>query len=38
LIVDGYSDGREMYSEYVQFSGYDVVEAANGNRGAGACA
>jgi two-component system cell cycle response regulator DivK len=30
LIVDDYSDGREMYSEYLQFSGFDVVEAANG--------
>jgi two-component system cell cycle response regulator DivK len=30
LLVDDYSDAREMYSEYLQFSGFDVVEAANG--------
>lgn len=30
LLVDDYPDAREMYSEYLQFSGYDVVEAANG--------
>lgn len=30
LIVDDYPDAREMYSEYLQFSGFDVVEAANG--------
>ena len=30
LLVDDYSDAREMYSEYLKFSGFDVVEAANG--------
>ena len=30
LLVDDYPDAREMYSEYLAFSGYDVVEAANG--------
>ena len=30
LLVDDYSDAREMYSEYLTFSGFDVVEAANG--------
>jgi two-component system, cell cycle response regulator DivK len=30
LVVDDYADAREMYSEYLQFSGFDVVEAANG--------
>ena len=30
LVVDDYPDAREMYSEYLQFSGFDVVEAANG--------
>lgn len=30
LLVDDYSDAREMYSEYLRFSGFDVVEAANG--------
>ncbi len=30
LLVDDYSDAREMYAEYLQFSGYDVVEASNG--------
>jgi two-component system, cell cycle response regulator DivK len=30
LLVDDYPDAREMYSEYLQFSGYDVVQAANG--------
>jgi two-component system, cell cycle response regulator DivK len=30
LLVDDYPDVREMYSEYLQFSGFDVVEAANG--------
>jgi len=31
LIVDDYPDAREMYSEYLRFSGYDVVEAGDGN-------
>ena len=30
LLVDDYPDAREMYSEYLEFSGFDVVEAANG--------
>jgi CheY-like chemotaxis protein len=30
LLVDDYPDAREMYSEYLQFSGFDVLEAANG--------
>jgi two-component system cell cycle response regulator DivK len=30
LLVDDYPDAREMYSEYLAFSGFDVVEAANG--------
>jgi CheY-like chemotaxis protein len=30
LLVDDYSDAREMYTEYLEFSGFDVVGAANG--------
>ena len=30
LLVDDYPDAREMYAEYLEFSGFDVVEAANG--------
>src|ERR1700719_1054122 len=30
LVVDDYPDAREMYSEYLEFSGFDVIEAANG--------
>ena len=30
LLVDDYPDAREMYSEYLQYSGFDVVEAGNG--------
>jgi CheY-like chemotaxis protein len=30
LVVDDYPDAREMYSEYLEYSGYDVIEAANG--------
>jgi two-component system, cell cycle response regulator DivK len=30
LVVDDYADAREMYSEYLQFSGFDVCQAANG--------
>ena len=26
LLVDDYPDAREMYSEYLKFSGFDVVE------------
>lgn len=31
LVVDDYQDAREMYAEYLQFSGFRVVEARNGN-------
>lgn len=30
LLVDDYPDAREMYGEYLKFTGFDVVEAANG--------
>ena len=30
LLVDDYPDAREMYAEYLDFSGFDVVEAENG--------
>lgn len=30
LVVEDYQDAREMYAEYLRFSGYDVIEAANG--------
>lgn len=30
LLVDDYPDAREMYSEYLAFSGFQVVEAGNG--------
>ena len=30
LVVDDFADNREMYSEYLTFCGYDVVEAKNG--------
>jgi two-component system cell cycle response regulator DivK len=30
LLVDDYPDAREMYSEYLAFSGFEVIEAANG--------
>jgi CheY-like chemotaxis protein len=30
LLVDDYPDAREMYSEYLEYSGFDVVEASNG--------
>ena len=30
LIVDDYEDNREMYSQYLQFAGMRVAEAANG--------
>jgi len=29
-VVDDFADNREMYSEYLSFSGYDVIEARNG--------
>ena len=30
LVVEDYQDAREMYAAYLQFSGFDVVEAGNG--------
>ncbi|WNG24649.1 response regulator [Cystobacter fuscus] len=30
LIVDDYQDAREMYAEYLEFSGFRVIEARNG--------
>lgn len=30
LLVEDYADAREMYSEYLEYSGFDVVQAANG--------
>jgi CheY-like chemotaxis protein len=30
LVVDDFADNREMYSEYLGFSGYRVIEARNG--------
>ncbi len=30
LLVDDYPDAREMYSEYLEFCGFEVVEAGNG--------
>lgn len=30
LLVDDYTDAREMYGEYLRFSGFDVIEASNG--------
>jgi CheY-like chemotaxis protein len=30
LVVEDYQDAREMYAAYLQFSGYEVAEAANG--------
>ena len=30
LLVDDYSEVREMFSEYLQVHGFDVVEATNG--------
>jgi CheY-like chemotaxis protein len=31
LVVDDYQDAREMYAEYLVFSGFRVAEARNGN-------
>ena len=31
LVVDDYQDAREMYAEYLLFSGFRVAEARNGN-------
>jgi len=30
LLVDDYSDAREMYTEYLEFMGYQVLQAQNG--------
>ena len=30
LLVDDYSEVREMFSEYLQVHGFDVIEATNG--------
>jgi CheY-like chemotaxis protein len=30
LVVDDYRDAREMYSEYLEFSGFAVIQAGNG--------
>ena len=30
LVVEDYPDAREMYTAYLQFSGFEVAEAANG--------
>jgi two-component system cell cycle response regulator DivK len=30
LLVDDYQDARLMYTEYLKYSGFEVVEAANG--------
>jgi two-component system, cell cycle response regulator DivK len=30
LLVDDYPDAREMYSEFLRFSGFEVIEASNG--------
>jgi two-component system, cell cycle response regulator DivK len=30
LLVDDYPDAREMYTEYLEFSGFEVVQAVNG--------
>ncbi len=30
LLVDDFEDAREMYAEYLTFSGFEVLEAANG--------
>jgi two-component system, cell cycle response regulator DivK len=30
LVVDDYQDAREMYAEYLSFSGFRVVEASTG--------
>lgn len=30
LLVDDFDDAREMYAEYLTYSGFDVIQAANG--------
>lgn len=31
LVVDDYTDNRELFAEYLTFHGYRVLEASNGN-------
>ncbi len=30
MVVDDYPDAREMYTEYLEYCGFEVVQAANG--------
>ena len=30
LLVDDYDDAREMYAEYLKFSGFETLQAASG--------
>ena len=30
LLVDDYPDAREMYTEYLEYCGYEVIQASNG--------
>ena len=30
LLVDDYPDARDMYGEYLEYAGYDVIQASNG--------
>jgi len=30
LLVDDYPDAREMYAEYLEFSGFEIIQAGNG--------
>jgi CheY-like chemotaxis protein len=30
LLVDDFTDAREMYAEYLSYSGFDVIQAADG--------
>jgi CheY-like chemotaxis protein len=30
LLVEDYDDAREMYSEYLTFSGFEMIQASNG--------
>src|SRR5207247_8490491 len=30
LVVDDYTDAREMYGEYLEYCGFEVVQASNG--------
>ena len=32
LVVDDFQDNREMFAEYLSFSGFRVAEAATGRR------